>query len=121
MDCPQCTGQLTATTYEGVDIHVCTSCKGCLLDEKRLGEIETTRDELISRDHGHTNTGRYEGTRICPSCDIAMEKAKYGKYAAKTVDKCAQCNDIWLDEGELEDIQVAYEMYEENTNKVKKN
>ena len=35
-------------------------------------------------------------------------------------DKCPQCNDIWLDKGELEDIQVAQEIHDENTNKVKR-
>lgn len=120
MQCPTCSGQLTPILYEGVNIHVCPKCKGSLLDEPKLGEIERKREVLISRNHGHTNTSHYEGTRICPNCDIAMTKAKYGKYAPKTIDKCPQCNNIWLDEGELEDIQVAYEMYDENTNKVKK-
>ena len=60
MQCPNCSNQLTATLYEGVDIHFCSSCKGRLLDEHKL------------------------------------------------------------DERELEDIQVAYEMYEENTKKAKK-
>jgi len=49
-----------------------------------------------------------------------MDKEKYGKYVPRTIDKCPQCGNIWLDEGELEDIQVAYEMYEENTKRVKK-
>lgn len=49
-----------------------------------------------------------------------MKKTKYGKYLPKTIDKCPQCGVIWLDEGELEDIQVAYEMYDENTNRRKR-
>jgi Zn-finger nucleic acid-binding protein len=121
MQCPACNGQLEATLYEGVSIHVCSSCKGSLLDEDRLGEIERICERVISREKGHTETRHYEGTRVCPKCSIAMQKAKYGKYIPKTIDKCPQCNDIWLDKGELEDIQVAHEIYDENTNKVKKN
>ena len=120
MQCPNCPDQLTATLYEGVDIHVCSSCKGILLNEQKLGEIEKKRELVISRDQGHTKSNHYDGTRFCPDCDISMDKAKYGKYVPRTIDKCPQCKNIWLDKGELEDIQVAYEMYEENTKKVKK-
>ena len=119
MQCPNCSNQLTATLYEGFNIHVCSSCKGRLLDEQKLGEIEKKRELYISRDQGHTDSNHYDGTRFCPGCDTKMEKAKYGKYIPRTIDKCPQCNNIWLDEGELEDIQVAYEMYEENTTKAK--
>lgn len=120
MQCPACSGQLEEALYEGVKIHTCPSCKGNLLDENRLIEIEKACEQLLSREKGHTETRHYEGTRSCPACSIAMEKAKYGKYIPKTIDKCPQCHDIWLDRGELEDIQVAYEIYDENTNKVKR-
>jgi Zn-finger nucleic acid-binding protein len=120
MQCPNCPNQLTATLYEGVDIRYCPSCKGSLLDEQKLGEIERKREVVISREQGHTKSNHYEDSQFCPDCDIAMEKTKYGKYVPRTIDKCPQCNNIWLDEGELEDIQVAYEMYEENTKKAKK-
>jgi Zn-finger nucleic acid-binding protein len=115
VQCPNCQGQLATIQYERTEIQQCPSCKGTLLDEESLVEIEKTRVRFISRSKSHTVTGRYEGSRTCPNCDISMEKVKYGKYSPKTIDKCPQCNVIWLDEGELEDIQVAYEIYEENT------
>ena len=120
MQCPGCHGQLSATSYEGVKIHSCSLCRGNWLDEKSLHEIEIKRVITISREQGHTKTGHYEGARCCPVCDVRMEKAKYGKYIPRTIDKCPQCATIWLDEGELEDIQVAFEMYEENTGKARK-
>jgi len=120
MQCPNCPNQLSATLYEGVDIHLCPSCKGILLDEQKLGEIEKKRELVISREQGHTKSNHYDGSRFCPDCDVKMDKEKYGKYVPRTIDKCPQCGNIWLDEGELEDIQVAYEMYEENTKRVKK-
>ena len=46
-----------------------------------------------------------------------MHKSQYGKYTPWTIDECPECHNIWLDEGELEDIQVAYEIYEDNLNK----
>ena len=119
MQCPDCHGQLTDILYEGVSIQSCSKCKGNWLDEKALQEIESKRVLSISRDHGHSKPRPYDGSRTCPACSITMQKAKYGKYFPRTIDKCPQCQKIWLDEGELEDIQVAHEMYLENTGKAK--
>lgn len=101
--------------YERVEIQQCPLCKGILLDEQSLDQIEKRRVRFIPRDKSHTVINHYDGDRTCPGCDITMEKAKYGMYSPKTIDKCPQCSVIWLDEGELEDIQVAYEIYDENT------
>ena len=117
MQCPSCRVQLATILYERIEIQQCQLCKGILLDEKSLGEIETRRIRFIARDKSHTVTNHYDGDRTCPGCDVTMEKTKYGKYSPKTIDKCPQCKVIWLDEGELEDIQVAYELFDENTNK----
>jgi len=119
MQCPDCSGQLTPTLYEGVNIHYCSKCNGRLLDEKKLQKIETTREVSISRNKEHSKSTSHESLRICPACNVQMQKSKYGKYTPWTIDKCPQCNNIWLDEGELEDIQVVYEMYEDNLNKGK--
>ena len=121
MQCPGCSGQLSATLYEGVEIHSCSMCQGNWLVEEAIHEIETKRVISIPRNKSHSRSGFYDGSRSCPVCSVIMEKAKYGKYISRTIDKCPQCKKIWLDEGELEDIQVAYEMYEENTGKVKRN
>ena len=120
MHCPDCSGQLTSILYEGVDINQCSKCKGILLDEQKLNKIETSREETISRKIKHNKSRSHESSLSCPTCNIQMQKSKYGKYTPKTIDKCPQCNNIWLDEGELEDIQVAHEMYEDNINKGKK-
>ena len=120
MQCPGCGGQLSSVLYEGIDIHHCSSCNGRLLDEQKLSQIEITRKESISRNKEHSKSSSHESLRTCPACNVQMQKSQYGKYTPWIIDKCPQCNNIWLDEGELEDIQVAYELYEENINKGKK-
>lgn len=120
MQCPDCNSELASIFYEEVNIHFCSGCKGRLLDEQKLNKIETSREETFERNKKHSKSKSFEGVRSCPSCDIQMEKVKYGKFSPKVIDKCPQCSSIWLDEGELEDIQVAYEMYEDNVNKGKK-
>ena len=120
MKCPDCKGDLTQIFYEEVPIHFCSDCNGRLVDEQKLEKIEIARRVKVPRDKKHSKPAYYEVGRVCPACEVPMQKAKYGKYTPRTIDKCPECNSIWLDEGELEDIQVAYEMYEDNVNKGKK-
>lgn len=120
MQCPDCNGALIPVFYEEVKIHFCPACKGRLLNEQKLNKIEASRDESVERNKKHSKTKSFEGVRSCPACNVQMEKAKYGKFSPKIIDKCPQCTNIWLDEGELEDIQVAHEMYQDNINKGKK-
>tara|TARA_R110002072_G_scaffold74374_4_gene176245 strand:- start:20598 stop:21770 length:1173 start_codon:yes stop_codon:yes gene_type:complete len=120
MQCPDCNSELTPIFYEEVSIHFCSGCKGRLLDAQKLSKIEASREERFERNKKHSKATSFEGVRTCPSCSIQMKKVKYGKFSPKVIDKCLQCSNIWLDEGELEDIQVAYEMYEDNINKGKK-
>jgi Zn-finger nucleic acid-binding protein len=88
-----------------------------LLDEEKLHQIEINREEPIPREQVHVKFNRLKTSRVCPNCNVGMEKSKYGKYFPLTIDKCMQCQSIWLGEGALEDIQIAYEMHDENTNK----
>lgn len=120
MQCPDCNSELIPIFYEEVSIHFCSGCNGRLLDEQKLSKIESSREETFERNKKHSKPTSFEGVRSCPSCNIQMNKVKYGKFSPKIIDKCLQCSNIWLDEGELEDIQVAYEMYEDNINKGKK-
>ena len=120
MQCPNCNSELTATLYEEVNIHFCSACKGRLLNEQKLNKIETSREKSFDQSKKHSKSKSFKGIRSCPSCNIQMEKVKYGKFSPKIIDKCPQCSNIWLYQGELEDIQVAHEMYEDNLNKRKK-
>lgn len=120
MKCPDCSGVLIPIFYEEVNIYFCSACKGRLLNEQKLKRIEISRDESFERNKKYSKRRFSESTRLCPSCDIDMEKVTYGKFSPKVIDECPQCTNIWLDEGELEDIQVAYEMYADNINKGKK-
>ena len=120
MQCPNCNSELTATLYEEVNIHFCSGCKGRLLNEQKLNKIETSREKSFDQSKKHSKSKSFKGIRSCPSCNIQMEKVKHGQFIPKIIDKCPQCSNIWLYQGELEDIQVAHEMYEDNLNKRKK-
>ena len=43
---------------------------------------------------------------VCPSCKVEMEQRK---YEGVTVDRCSQCEGVWLDYGELRLIATIQE------------
>lgn len=111
MNCPVCPGiDLVRTPYEGVLVDLCPSCHGFLLSPNSLKNIE--RNPEMSQEVLEAETQLMADTVktvTCPKCRISMQK-KYAPHGLDfNIDVCRCCNLIWLDGGELESIQLAYE------------
>lgn len=114
MNCPACGSVLCRIEYEGVPIHTCPECGGEWVEGKRLRMIERRRHVEIPRHAGAAvERPARERARVCPGCGMVMQKARYGKQHDIILDQCAQCKGIWLDRGELEAVQAAYEAWED--------
>lgn len=113
MKCPSCKMILCRIDYEGVPICTCPECKGEFVDLNRLRLIESRQVEKF----GETAATRSEiagvGTQrgkqlICPRCGSLMAKKRY-RATDVIVDYCKSCHGIWLDDQELEKIQILAE------------
>jgi uncharacterized protein len=114
LKCPDCKNSLKSVHYEGVRVHLCMSCKGFFLKPKELKRIQETQDVEVSMDMAPSSRSGDKVLRMCPSCDAGMAKKKYGKVSSTIIDLCEKCNGIWLDKGELERIQLDYEVVQRN-------
>jgi Zn-finger nucleic acid-binding protein len=88
----------------------CPGCNGEFLDGKKLKYIE--RKQEIQFDQSERNrlfygkTGPREEKRlVCPRCGNDMSKGRYRKTEV-IIDHCKSCSGVWLDDRELEKIQV---------------
>lgn len=112
MYCPRCAEgiELARCDYEGFFTQTCPECRGFLLSPMNLRGIERKQET-------EQETLREESTEIadspmdvyCPKCRKKMQKQRAPHGLAFKIDLCSQCNLIWLDNGELEAIQIAYE------------
>lgn len=118
MHCPRCRGSLTDTTYEGVSIHRCSGCDGEWLDRDELQSIvqnwekKFSPTELKKLKSIHTadfTIDPDEHTLKCPRCDQELERFNYASTSGVALDKCPGCGGIWLDENELEQVQILAE------------
>jgi Zn-finger nucleic acid-binding protein len=116
MICPACGSGLLRGVYERVPINTCPACEGHWIEGKGLRTIERRREVDVERPaavRGLPESDGAETRRRCPRCEQTMKKYRYGKDKRIVVDQCALCKGIWLDAGELEAIQRAYERWED--------
>lgn len=118
MNCPNCDGKLSEEKYEGVEIDVCSSCKGSWLDEGEISQIieikevkfssdftkEVLRSEFAGIPKVETDT-----IKKCPHCSGPMTAVNFAYSSGIVIDRCPE-HGIWLDHTELEKIQANREV-----------
>jgi len=124
MRCPRDGAELTARVYEAdIEIDECPTCKGTFLDQ---GELETIQ-AAVEKDHkgeiglpvdsvrAEMAAAREEALPLvdCPKCGTSMERRRYGLGSQTVIDACPQGHGLWLDRGELEELEQFYERSQE--------
>ena len=113
--CPRCKAALGPEIYEGVDIDRCATCGGAWLDEGELKVIVNTHEkkfspaEIKKARQESLPEGEVQDPEIaCPLCAKKMERFNYACSSGIMLDKCPG-HGIWLDKGELENVQILAE------------
>jgi Zn-finger nucleic acid-binding protein len=123
MICPNCQNVLRTLNYEGIAIETCDQCKGEWLDSAEIGKIVRIREVRFDPDERRAIA---ESTTIkgvvlaavdrdlkCPKCGEATDAINYGGDTGIVIDRCTGCRGFWLDDGELEKIQMVIEGWED--------
>jgi Zn-finger nucleic acid-binding protein len=120
MDCPRDGTQLQARIYEAdIEIDECPACKGTFLDQGELERIQAA----VEKDHRSELAQPVDSVReemaaeraeelpliACPKCGESMERRRYGLGSQTVIDACPHGDGLWLDRGELEELERFYE------------
>src|ERR1019366_2339187 len=120
MRCPRDGAELTARIYEAnIEIDECPTCKGTFLDQGELESIQAA----VEKDHRGEMAFPVDSVRAelaaereealplvdCPKCGASMERRRYGLGSQTVIDACPQGHGLWLDRGELEELERFYE------------
>ncbi len=122
MKCPRCSQALRQVSYEGVLVDTCDGCHGEWLDKAEITRINKARDVVFSAE----DQAKIEGAKqavfkevaqaqkslICPRCNVAMNTFNYAYDSGVMIDQCSKCGGTWLDDQELEAIQIIMEAWE---------
>lgn len=123
MQCPNCHGSLREITYEDALIHTCDDCGGEFIGAEALSHIVATRVEQfpeaeaadlsdLKPEFGSSSPGaKMLPTLNCPQCEGVMSVGNYGGDSGIFIDRCDDCGGVWLDQDELENVQILSERW----------
>ncbi|MEP2669356.1 MAG: zf-TFIIB domain-containing protein [Cyclobacteriaceae bacterium] len=131
MNCPIDQSPLIPKIYEeSFEVDSCPACEGIWLDK---GELSKIQDIQINDYKTELNKiPDYVGKSIlvaksknapainCPVCDRELERREYGYGSQVMIDSCVNGHGVWLDKGELQDLEVFYERSRVETSKIRK-
>ncbi len=121
--CPRCRVLLVKDLYEGVPIHRCVHCGGCLLTKVALDRIVIRKEYRFDATQ-IAETKKWRALQIgtiknlcqfpaitCPLCGDSMAKLVHSELTRVVVDRCMneKCHSMWLDAGEIEKMQILVE------------
>lgn len=120
LTCPIDQHRMVKKVYEGTTIiDICTKCNGVWLDKGELEKIEEVRmndySEELKRipDYLEQNAEllRQQDREAinCPVCGESMVAKEYGYCSQIMIDVCPNCQGIWLDSGELQELEIFFE------------
>ena len=117
--CPRCAGGLAEERYEGVEVHACSGCGGYWVPHSGLARIVDVREKTFTAEQkrafaeiaskAHALVNRADSKIDCPVCGVQMKQNRYPLATEVLIDRCPSGHGVWLDEGEIEHIQLAVE------------
>ena len=119
LQCPVCQLRMEPLAYEGKLVRWCENCRGHWLTKNELRHIIESRVVKFERIAAHVlaKAGpdrtiphpERERSLMCPECQVALEARKYGTDSTIVVNRCPECEGVWLDYHELELVQMLIE------------
>lgn len=115
MICPSCHTTMQASPYEEVSIASCPKCQATWLDHAEIHKIIQTRAKDFSeserlaaiRQRGSDKRG--QRSLHCPICQDQMLQLEYAVNSKVYLDRCPRNHGLFLDGGELEQVQIVME------------
>jgi len=109
MKCPNCGKELAAVDCNGFEIHECAGCNGRWFDRGQLRKAKDSEDDYLRWVDFDPFGKDAEGLSVvsdgkeCPGCSRKMMTLTYSKSGV-LIDKCPDCQGVWIDSGEFEKI-----------------
>ncbi len=103
MYCPRCFNvELAPRVVKDSDVilYCCPHCKGIWFHR---GQMEAVMPKAIKDIHVPSDAAL--GSRPCPDCSEPMHVFYYPQTMVE-IDMCSRCLGLWMDPGELREIQV---------------
>jgi len=110
MKCSKCQSELEEINFRGITVNECCDCQGRWFDRGELRKAKDNTDEDLrwldfdpfDATSAHFYVVSKEGG-ACPKCAQSMVTLTYANSGV-FIEKCQQCEGIWLHDGEFKKI-----------------
>lgn len=104
MNCPKCQAELHEMRIEGVDLDFCSSCLGIWFDKDEMAFMAELPVDVPDASESEKDARKTDDN--CPRCgEIKLEEMTFAYMEDLLIDRCPQCQGIWLDKGELPKVE----------------
>lgn len=100
MNCPTCKKTLTLASLDGLTVERCESCRGQWLSVAEFGALVRRAEPKSKASGGVSNPVEL----ACPKCRKPMVPFNYAYDSGVFINRCHNCDGIWLASGQLERI-----------------
>ncbi len=97
IDCPKCLHRCCVALIKDVEVDICPRCRSIWFDKNELSTYLLARKD-VPGDIYHSRLSKYS----CPHCIKPMREFCFINPHNLLVDKCEQCEGVFLEEGELD-------------------
>jgi Zn-finger nucleic acid-binding protein len=116
MKCPRDNSELKFKEIEGISVAFCEICSGVFLNHGELTKIT----HPTAGDVEYSSTEHIDITKAtdlsCPQCkNIKMININFIEYSDILMKYCNECKGIWLDGGELKEINKEIDKINDDT------
>jgi Zn-finger nucleic acid-binding protein len=117
--CPVCTSPADLIRYEGIPAYNCGSCGGYWLTRARFDAILARRElqmpPAVQRKMIEiAEASNSRETLWCITCGKRMIRESFKHWPEIQLDRCPDCDGLWLDRGELEKCQIYWEYMQDH-------
>ncbi len=99
MKCPDCNTDLVQGKRDGVEMEICSTCKGMWLNNQELAQLEDEVFDFGDDEKGSLMFGTTPTIRKCPQCEKLMKRFQYRLYDLE-MDFCEDQHGYWLEADE---------------------
>ncbi|MBU0607968.1 MAG: zf-TFIIB domain-containing protein [Armatimonadetes bacterium] len=109
LTCPRCQVALREHALGPVVVDGCDACGGLWFDTDELTKLARGGQEVVVAAEGvfappEPVADLMPAKGLCPRCQVPLYAFEFAHTPGVTLDACAECRGVWIDDGELESI-----------------
>jgi len=119
--CPRCSGEMQITTMVGIELDICSSCRGIWFGAEELKQVLQLELPTLAQTPFYEDLQTREDAAwdpppaFCPDCSAALDPQRFEEAIPVITQVCPNKHGLWLDQGELRSIKQFYDSLAKST------